>query len=266
MFDEYQEDVYTKDGAHERRTGGSAGPTVDFTRDMVMKSKKKTHIRKDIKQRFIGMLDQSLEHVGCETRHDKGDADVLIVETTVQSAMSCETTLVGDDMDLLVLLCFHVKEDFCEFFFKPEITSGTEKSPRCWNIKYVQRVLGRAAFNNLLFAHATLGCDTTYRVFIMGKGLALKHIRSDNHFITQGEMFLQENATVAGISSAGEAALLCLYTSALSDTLDTLRLQRFHQKVATSTRFVQPEHLLPTSSTAKYHSLRVYLQVQIWKG
>ena len=28
---------------------------------------------------------------------------------------------------------------------------------------------------------------------------------------------------------------------------------------------MQPENLPPTSSAAKYHSLRVYLQVQIWK-
>ena len=240
---------------------------MDFTRDMVMKSKKEDILsNKDNKQRFIRMLRQSLEHVGCETRHAKGDADVLIVETTVQSAMSCETTLVGDDTDLLVLLCFHVKEDSCEVFFKPEVRSGTKKSPRCWNIKYVQRVLGREVCNNMLFAHAILGCDTTSRVFSMGKGLALKHIRSDKHFITQAEVFLQENATLADISSAGEAALVCLYTGAVGDTLDTLILLRFHQKVATSTRFVQPENLPPTSSAAKYHSLRVYLQVQIWKG
>ena len=83
------------------------------------------------------MLGQSLEHVGCETRHADGDADVLSIETTVHSAMSCETTLVGDDADLLVLLCFHVKEDSCEVFFKPEIKSGTKKSPRSWNIKFV---------------------------------------------------------------------------------------------------------------------------------
>ena len=88
------------------------------------------------------MLGQSLEHVGCETRHAKGDADVLVVETTVQSALSCETTLDGDDTHLVVLLCFHVKEDSCKVFFKPEIRSGTKKGPRCWNIKYVQRVWG----------------------------------------------------------------------------------------------------------------------------
>ena len=123
----------------------------------------------------------------------------MIVETTVQSAKSCETTLVGDDTDLLVLLCFHVKEDSCEVFFKPEVRSKTRKSSRCWNIKYVQRALGRAVCNNMLFAHAILGYDTTSGVFSMGKGLALKHIRSNKHFITQAEAFLQENATFADI-------------------------------------------------------------------
>ena len=58
------------------------------------------------------MLGQILEHVGCETRHAKGDADVLVVETTVQSALSCETTLDGDDTDLVVLLCFSCQGRF----------------------------------------------------------------------------------------------------------------------------------------------------------
>ena len=145
VFDGYQEELSTKDGAHERRTGERAGPTVDFTRDMVMKSKKEDLLsNKDNKQKFIRMLRQSLEHDECEAHHAKGDAYFLIVDTTVQSAMSCETTLVGDYTDLLVLLCLHVKGDSCEVFFKPEVRSGTKKSPRCWNIKYLQRVLGRS--------------------------------------------------------------------------------------------------------------------------
>ena len=144
--------------------------------------------------------------------------------------MSCETTLVGGDTDLLVLLCFHVKEDSCEVFFKPEIRSGTKKSPRCWNINDMQRVLGRAVCNNMLLEHAILGCDTTSQVFSIGKGLALKHIRSEKHFIKQAEIFLQENATLGDITSAGEAALVCLYTAAVGDTLDELRLQLFYHQ------------------------------------
>ena len=76
---------------------------------------------KNNKQRFIRILGQGLEHIGCETLHANGDAAVVIVETTGHAAMSCETTLVGDDPYMLVLLCFHVKEDYCEVFVKPEI-------------------------------------------------------------------------------------------------------------------------------------------------
>ena len=106
----------------------------------------------------------------------------------------------------------------------------------CWDVQFPTIIM--------LFAHAILGCDTTSRVFRMRKGLALKHIRSDKHFITQAEVFLHENATLADISSAGEAALVCPYTGAVGETLYKLRLLRFHQKVSTSTRFVQPENLL----------------------
>ena len=55
------------------------------------------------------MLGQSLEYVGCQTRHTNGDAAVLIVEATGHTAMSCESILACDDTDMLVLLCFHVK-------------------------------------------------------------------------------------------------------------------------------------------------------------
>ena len=56
MFDGYQEELPTKDGAHESRTGGRAGPTEDFTRDMIMKSNKEDLLsNKDNKQRFIKM-------------------------------------------------------------------------------------------------------------------------------------------------------------------------------------------------------------------
>ena len=49
-----------------------------------------------------------------------------------------------------------------------------------------------------------------------------------------------------------------MHTGAVGDKLYTLRLMRFHQKVA-STGCVQPENLPPTSSAAEYHSLHVYL-------
>ena len=65
VFDGYQEELSTIYGTHELRTGGRAGPTLDFTRDMVMGSKKEELLsNKDNKQRFISMLGQIMEHVG----------------------------------------------------------------------------------------------------------------------------------------------------------------------------------------------------------
>ena len=40
VFNGYQEELSTKYVAHERCTDERAGPTMDFTRDMIMKSKK----------------------------------------------------------------------------------------------------------------------------------------------------------------------------------------------------------------------------------
>ena len=144
-------------------------------------------------------------------------------------------------------------------------TPATKRNPRCWNIKHVQRILGRDICTNLLFAHAILGCDTISRVISLGKGSALKYIRFDSYFTKQARIFLDENATEYDIINAGKAALVSLYKGTVCEILDDLRLLRFHQKVATSTTFVQPEHLPPTSSAAKYHSLHVFYQVQVWE-
>ncbi|XP_076444211.1 uncharacterized protein LOC143282453 [Babylonia areolata] len=62
------------------------------------------------------------------------------------------------------------------------------------------------------------------------------------------------------IITAGEKALICLYNGHKEDSLDTLRYQRFHEKVSTCVTTVQIQTLPPTSAAAKYHSLRVYLQ------
>ena len=85
---------------------------MDFTLDMVMKSKKEDLLST---RHQAAIHDDARSKLGTRwmrnTSCQLGDADVLIVETTVHPAVSCETTLVGDDTNLLVLLCFHGKDD-----------------------------------------------------------------------------------------------------------------------------------------------------------
>ena len=52
-----------------------------------------------------------------------------------------------------------------------------------------------------------------------------------------------------------------------NDKLNTLRVKTFLNKVASSTSsHVEPRCLPPTEDACSFHSLRVYLQVQEWKG
>ena len=48
--------------------------------------------------------------------------------------------------------------------------------------------------------------------------------------------------------------------------VDALCYKRFREKVASKTKYVEARSLPPTSATAKFHSLRVYYQVQEWRG
>jgi len=118
---------------------------------------------------------------------------LLIEKTTIESASHSNTVLVGDDTDLLDLLCFHTPIDCShEIHFRPGVKSGTHKLPRCWNIKLTKRVLGLSVCENILFGHASLGCDTTSRVFGIGKGVALKLLRSNENFIYRRKCLIED--------------------------------------------------------------------------
>ena len=78
-------------------------------------------------------------------------------------------------------------------------------------------------------------------------------------------VFLQK-VSMETVQSAGEKVLVMMYGGNPSESLDALRYRLFCSKVAVGTTFVQVHTLPPTSAAARFHSLRVYLQVQEWLG
>ena len=131
---------------------------------------------KENKQRFIDLLSDKLECHGCQTDHAKSDADLLIVQTAIAAAASQPnntTVLVAEDTDILILLCFHTQTNMKNIYLKPEPHYGMKKTPRCWNIAVLKSTLGPEVCDNILFVHALLGCDTTSRIYGLGKGVAL---------------------------------------------------------------------------------------------
>ena len=126
------------------------------------------------KQRFINMPSRFLQEDNCPTYHAEGDADVQNVKAAVESAGERNTVLVGDDTDLLVLLCFYTRSDSFDLYFKPEPKANSRR--RSWNMKKVKEQLSDDVCHDLLFLHSILGCDTTSRVHGIGKAAALKKI------------------------------------------------------------------------------------------
>ncbi|XP_065915240.1 uncharacterized protein [Dysidea avara] len=266
VFDGYQKSS-TKDMAHKRRAKGRSGVPVSFTDSTKLNMRKETFLANCTnKQKFIIMLGKYLERRNCKVYHSPGDADVMIVQKAVESATVTDTVLVGDDTDLLVLLCYHACLNSHTIFFKPEPKRTTTKKLRVWNISAAKKKLGPEVCKNLLFLHAILGCDTTSQLYGIGKGASLKKFRSIRNFQEQAEVFCTSSATPKEIIAAGEQALVAMYNGKPGETLDCLRYKCFCEKVATNNTFIHPQTLPPTSAAAKYHSLRVYLQIQEWKG
>ena len=88
-------------------------------------------------------------------------------------------------------------------------------------------------FKYLLFAHAILCCDTVSGVFGLGKGQALKKLEEP---ILQeaAETFSNPHASHKDVETAGERALLVLYSMKTVQSLDVSRALRFKGKTLSS--------------------------------
>ena len=106
VFDGYEACPSTKYIAYKRRSKEIVGTQVNFVKEMYLKTKKEMFlVNTTNKQKFIHMLIAKLQEKGMKIVHAAGDADVLIRTTSVNLASMCPTTLIGEDTDLLVLLC-----------------------------------------------------------------------------------------------------------------------------------------------------------------
>jgi len=73
-----------------------------------------------VRQQPFSMLSKIFVIAGSTTIHVEGDADAMIIDAAIKSAKSINTVLVGDDTDLLVLLCHHADVNSNDIFFRPE--------------------------------------------------------------------------------------------------------------------------------------------------
>ena len=209
------------------------------------------------------MLSEAIEAKGHKVIHAQRDADVLIALTALKVAETRDVVAIGEDTDILVLLLYHITSDHKQVVFKSAMKQRSSKSTKVWDVNKTQTVLGKKLCRALPVIHAITGCDTTSQLYGIGKGASLKKFCANDNLVQLADVFLAKSMKEA-IETAGENILVLLYGGLPVEGLNILRFRKFSTKVMSSSTHVQVQTLPPTSAAAKYHSLRVYFQVQEW--
>ena len=209
------------------------------------------------------MLSNKFQQHGCETLQAAGDADLLIVQTTVKCAEHSQAVVTGEDTDLLVLLCMHEEMDNEDIIFQSETKQKATKF-RIWDIKKTKKVIGLEKCCLLCVVHAISGCDTTFTLFFIWywEEFCTEKVK-EQAFCGASEHVFKQRGHGQRNKAAGENLLVVLYNGREGERLDALRYQRFCDKVLSSNQVVEVQ---VTSSAAEAHSRHVFLQVQDWMG
>ena len=178
----------TKDSTHLRRTKFKKGKEVNFSANMKLSMKREDFLLNGKnKQAFLEHLSDHLNQNGIVTIQSSGDADYDIVRVALRSSEQRPTVLIGEDTDLLCLLLHHATDNH-QIYLTSEQKPNMAK-PKFWSIQQAKKQLGEGICGVVLLIHAISGCDTTSRVFGIGKPVAFKKALNDSEFLTTASIF-----------------------------------------------------------------------------
>lgn len=116
------------------------------------------------KSRFISMLCEKLRAADIFVKEADNDADVLIIETAIEQSNTNTTIVVGEDVDLLIILTARTPIDKIIYFLKPGKAQIETKMYSSQSLTSYPKCQA-----HILFLHAITGCDTTSAFFNRGK-------------------------------------------------------------------------------------------------
>ena len=264
VFDGYRNGPSIKDNTHQRR-GHNIHPVINFTKSTEFSGKKQHFLARDInKQQLIDLITEELKENEGTVINALGDADVDIVKAAVEASTLHSTTLIGEDTDLSVLLLYHATTENKGLYFRSDNHS---KDIKVYDINQLRGTLGQEICCQLIFVHAFTGCDSTSRIFGVGKKSTFqKIIKGDPVLQLCAKEFVSPNQKKELIQDLGNQAMIVISGAKGKDSLASLRYSIFSKEVVSGTTFVSPECLPPKDMSTKYHSLRVYYQIMAWTG
>ena len=209
VFDGYDGGPSIKDNTHKRRVGQKVHPVVSFTAETEFTGKKDDFLSRDTnKQGLIDLIGGELRQRGCSVINSPGDADVDIAEAAVEASRYHSTTLIGEDTDLLVLLLYYAQPDNKDLYFRSDKSTATAG----YNINSLMSALGNNLRSQLLFIHAFTGCDSTSRIFGVGKKSVFQRlVKGDSVMQSCADQFLSLNQERELIEDIGTQAMVPMY-------------------------------------------------------
>lgn len=213
------------------------------------------------KDKIIKTLSEKLQSQGFFCKQAEEDADAEIINTSIEIAKDSNKTVivVGQDIDLLVLLNQLNSNNYDIYFHKPG--SGNIK-----DLFYTSNSFKHESFKNIVaFLHCFSGCDTVSAFAGKGKKTTVKSLLADKNLSSLANIFYKKNANKKDIAENGLQLIKTIYKCKKENvTLNKLRF--YNYQAATVKSSFKLEKLPPTEDAAKQHCYRTYYQLQIWLG
>lgn len=263
VFDGYPEDQETVDlkgWERRRRAAKHRSPNIVVNPISVPSTTQEKFLGNcKNKARFIELLKITLRDADVVVQQAPADADSFIVGTAIYEATNYdEVTIIGEDIDLLVLLTGLGRHLNNIFFKKPSKGRTPEQMFSPASFKF-----GEFIAQHILFLHAFSGCDTTSSIFNVGKMKFVNTLQKNTYLGAGLSLFIEDDVDKNVLATAGERFLIALFGGGQDvKSLGDLRYKCFAKSV-NKNKF-NLATLPPTSAATEEHIFRTYLQVQIW--
>ncbi|KAK6175983.1 hypothetical protein SNE40_014355 [Patella caerulea] len=260
VFDGY--DASTKDHEHKRRLLNAKKRANNITIEVdneVHEDQSAFFTNVHNKTAFIRELAEMLKTDGHAVTICNADADTVIVQKALNFAKNEQNvTVVANDTDVLIMIIYHWTDEMSDIFFRRE----TQSKKNIENTYRIRDITIPAAFKqNILFAHAWSGCDTTSHCYGFGKNTINGTLKSDKKAQKLSKLIVTSSIQQT-VGDAG-CKLFSLMYGEPDVSLTKLRHQRFDSMMAEKNSITLPR-IPPTVRAAYYHALRVHLQVVVW--
>ena len=261
VFDGYGGGPSIKDNTHQRH-GHNILPVVKFTEETEFSGKKGDFLSRDSnKQGLINLISDGLRKRGCNVINASGDADVDIVKAAVESSHLHSTTLIGEDTDLFVLILYHAHAEYKNLYFRSDTKA---KATKVYNINRLKVILGNDLCSQLLFIHAITGCDTTSRIFGVGKKATFqKLVKGDSVLQSCSNEFISPNQTSYHLRH-WQQSNGCLVWWKVHRITSILTLQHIGKESFLSEIICYTRTSAPYCILHQIHCLRAYYQIMAW--